>query len=130
MATKKVGKAAMHAARKSAVSASKKPLPKKGEMVWVSTDGLGVNGIFGIFVGYSVRAKVLTLRWSAGSLLPYIWPVASKSIFNVERGDIRILSPEEILSKIDWMIRRRDEQMRNQAVKSVAASIGNRLFSD
>lgn len=125
MATKKVGKAAMRAARKGAVSvSSKKPAPKKGDVVWVNR-----YNVLGIFVAYSAREKVVTLCWPAEVSFMNIWPDASKSIFDVEREDIEVLSPTEVFTKVAWLVYGRERKMREELAYFANNKLADRFFS-
>lgn len=127
LATKKVGKAAALASRKGAVSAaSKKPVPKKGDVVWV--DG---PDVLGIFVRYFARGQCVDLRWpGSGFMSPYVWPDGNISVFHVGRENIQVLSPEQILEKMDWLMKVRDELVRGRIVSFISNNIGTRFFPD
>ena len=113
MATKKVGKAAALATRKSAVSAIRRK-PEYGDVVWVER-----LGVLGLFEWYLPSSKTLKLDWTTKHI-PIIWPNRGHEFSPVEKQEIRILYPYEILEKVELLMQLRDEKMKKAFAVAVA----------
>lgn len=109
MATKK--------ARKGAVKvADRRRLPRVGDVVWV--EKFNVLGIFEYYGG--PLRKYLRLSWPAAGFTSYAWPSRPRVLHGVEKKDIRVLHPDEILVKVDWMMRVRDEKLREKLRQKIS----------
>ena len=110
MAIKKVRKDAVPVARKSVA----KRKPEYGDVVWVER-----LGVLGLFEWYLPSSKTLKLDWTTKHI-PIIWPNRGHEFSPVEKKEIRILYPYEILEKVELLMIRRDEKMRREFAETVA----------
>lgn len=70
------------------------------------------GGVIGLFERYDVHGKMLMLSWPKKSMLSGIWPEEKKGFSPVCLEQIKILSPREILDKVDFLVKLRDERIR------------------
>ena len=118
MATKKVGKAAALAVRKSsALPVAEKPFPKPGDVVWIDE----WKGVIGIFQSYDKNTRTLYLSWDTPS--SSLWQTEEQPFSPVEESDIQVLSPREVLSKMSQLVKARDLAMKGTIVEKVAKTL-------
>ena len=125
MATKKVGKAAILAARKDTVPVGKWRRPRMGDVVWVEG-----KGILGGFHCYDQKYDSLVLTWPSGYpvLLPYAWPGHRAEFHPIDFSTVKVLTPSEILAKVDYLLRHRDDRLHEKIVEAVENNIRGALF--
>ena len=93
------------------------PIVKKGDVVWL--DGRG--GIIGIVEQYRETEETLFLIWPDNANI--FWSSNIKPFSPVKPGDIKVLSPREVLEKMTFLIKRNREGLK----KELTRQIGNRL---
>lgn len=101
--------------------AEQRQAPKIGDVVWVRTHG----GVMGIYQRYDVHGKMLVLSWP-NRILCGIWPRHDQGFSPVRAEDIEILSPVQILEKMELLIKQRDDKIKSKltadATRALAAS--------
>ena len=93
--------------------AEEKKLPNVGDIVWL--DGWG--GVIGLFERYDVHSKMLMLSWPREGTFSGIWPGEKKGFSPVELERIKVLSPREILARVDFLVKRRDVKIQGKLNK-------------
>ena len=88
--------------------AEEKRLPDVGDVVWIA----GWGGVIGIFDRYDAQGKMLMLSWPRRSMFSGIWPGEKKGFSPVGLNQIQILSPREVLDKVDFLVKRRDQMIQ------------------
>lgn len=88
--------------------AEEKKFPEVGDVVWIN----GWGGVIGLFERYDTHGKMLMLSWPRESMLGGIWPRENHGFSPVRLGEIKVLSPREIMSKVDLLVKRRDDRIR------------------
>ena len=119
MATKKVGKAA--------VPAPKKRRPRVGDVVWIEG-----KDIMGVFYCYDKKRRSLVLTWPAfdSILRPYVWPADREEFHPIDLDMVIVLTPSEILAKVDYFARVRDEQVQGRVIKFVEDNVQSMFMQD
>ena len=90
--------------------AEEKKIPEVGDIVWI--DGWG--GVIGLFERYDTHGKMLMLSWPREEMFSGIWPGEKKGFSPVELKEIKILSPREVLAKIDLLVKLRDRKIQDK----------------
>ena len=88
--------------------AEEKKLPNVGDIVWIGKWG----EVLGIFEDYDPRSRTLTLSWPRENMFSGIWPGETRGFSPVDFEDIKILSPHEVLAKVDFLVKVRDSRIQ------------------
>lgn len=99
--------------------AEEKKLPKVGDIVWIGKWG----EVLGIFEEYDVRSRTLTLSWPRENMFSGIWPGETRGFSPVDFEDIKILSPYEVLAKVDSLVKARDGRIQARILEELKKAI-------
>lgn len=84
--------------------------PSVGDIVWI--DGWG--GVIGLFERYDPHGKMLMLSWPREEMFSGIWPGEKRGFSPVEFDRIKILTPFEVLAKVDRLVKLRDGKIQKK----------------